>query len=321
MSNLKQVVAEYNSILKEEVRQLEEVVKQTEHKIQVYGKLILRYAHTYQRNPAVDYITEVLVQKTDVFLYEKSYKLFAKEGIRDYMKGLLIDEDNRLVLAYFYQFKEAVFKNTKSFEKLARLTHQEINTQTVRYIHRQYNWYMGREMLMFGATYPIGKNFTLRIASKHRSKRKVVGKNRQKVDWGKSFKLLQRLLEDINPELLQQYRDKIIGKPDLIEQAKPYFYNAKDNPTAPKWLVYDDKDFDFWLVLRYPSSVLENKMFYGVTPTNAIHNETRSQHDFLKGVKTIEDIIDSKIIGFREKIVMLERFDLTHCLNTFGDGI
>ncbi len=320
MSNNKEIVAEYNLLLEEEITAITETIDKSLKSVKLYGKLVLEHHNLYIRNRITDYIKDVFTTNGS-FEYNKSYKLFVKDNIKNYIQGNLQDDKHRIVRAYFYNFKEAVMVLIEAETKLVNLEKQRVNLKTIHYLYRQYNWHMGTEMLTTGAHYPIGSGFRLKIQYKPRSNRVSVGKNRQKVDWGASFKRLKLLLKDKDNELLQSYRDKLITKAELIHESRPLFYNAETNEEGDKWLVYDEKDFDFWLVLKTYDSKEENRRFYGVTPANYIENITRSQSDFMKEANSIDDIIHSKLLGFRDKIFMLEKYDITHCLNKFKDDI
>lgn len=320
MNNTDEIIQQYNLLLKEDIANIIQTIKESSASAKLYGNLVLKHPEVYNRNKITDYIRDTLVNNKK-FNYTKAYRLFAKDNIKNYIPGTIQDDDSRMVRAYFYHFKEAALLWSKSTKQLKELELQHINDKTIKYLYRQYNWHMGSEMLTNGIYYPIGGNFRLRVAYKHRANRLRVGKSRQKVDWGASFKLLLVLLKDLNPELLELYKSKIIRKADLIDRSKPLLFNSLDNPKGAKWLVYDDKDFDFWLILKTYDSNNPNKMFYGVTPVNYVENITRRQSDFINDVTHIDDIIFSKALGFRDKIFMLEKFNIGHCLNTFKDDI
>jgi len=319
--NYREVIAEYNTVLKQEIATLEDKIEINQRSVLTYGKLILNRSSEYRRNRVADYIAEVLSDDTKEFNRTRLQRAYVGLDLTDILYPKDKTEANRVLTAFFGQFKEAGYILTESKEELENIKLQKLDDTIIGLLFREYSKEMGRQMLLNGTTYPLGHGLTLNIKSKHREGRVKIGKSRQKPDWGKSFKLLQILLEDINPDLLERYKTKQINKAQLIYDSKPYMYNAKDNPKAPKWLVYDDKDFDFWLVLRTYSSKLKNKDYYSVTPVNFVANETSSQSDFLKEVTNINDIINTSQLGFRDKLVMLEKYDISHCLTHYSDGL
>ncbi len=317
----KDIIRQYNILLEQDIEDAKARLEESKTKTYTFGRLILTHHSLYRRNPATDYLKQVLSSENGEFEYRKSYMLFVKKSIKDHLFGNLNSDDNRMMIAYMYQFKENVLEYAKAITELKELPQQAIANPTITYVHQRFNWNMGIQMLRHGIRYPVGNGFTLSIKYKHRSNRDYVGKPRQKVEWGESFKLLKLLLKDVKPELLEAYEQKEISKGEMIYQSKKYFYNAETNPNGKKWIVFDDKDFDFWLVIYKNKSKGEYAKFYGVTPVNYILTENQSQLQYIKKVTDIEDIITTKELGFRDKIVMLSRYDVSHCLNLFANDI
>lgn len=321
MSNVQDVIKQYNHILEVENNATQRKIDQAKRLTLLYGKLVLAHRDKYKPNIITDYINEVFNQEEILFQYKKSYNLFKGMTLTDYIYANATADTTRIITSYFSSFKKAVFEWMDADDKMQALSFQDIHRKVVIAIFKRYNWHMGTQMLQNGIHYPIGHNLRLRINVKSRDNNLLVGRKRQKVDWGASFKNLKKLLDEQAPELMSKYDNKELNKRQLIDASKTILYNAKDNPDGTKWLIYDDKDIDFWLILKDYNATGKYVRFYGVTPSNYIINETTSQADFLKSVKRKEDIIYSNLLGYRDKIVMLEKYDISHCLMYFRDDL
>jgi hypothetical protein len=136
---------------------------------------------------------------------------------------------------------------------------------------------------------------------------------KRRIDWIESMKCLEDIANnDVDSaKLLQQYKNKRITKQQFINRMKPYTYTT-DKPDKPKWLVSrldEDKPFIHWS--RY-KCIVRNSRYYGFVPTNFVHNETRRQSDFIKSVKNKEEIITTPLLGLRDKLFGILKFDSSH---------
>lgn len=142
---------------------------------------------------------------------------------------------------------------------------------------------------------------------------------RKVVDWGNSLKVLfdiaQTQEHDGLHKLYSKRANKEISKREFIDAMKPYVY-SEATPSLPKWLVYVTDDGACWIRWKKFKALFTNRSEYSFVPTNYIHNETRSQIDFAKNAKSIDDIIKSRLLGFRDKLNILLKYDISYT-NTF----
>ena len=151
-------------------------------------------------------------------------------------------------------------------------------------------------------------------------------KIRNKVDWGLTNKNLKEIAKDKFPEIYAKLADGLTKKA-FYNQLKPYLYNKEDNPNGIHYLVYLDKDINHWLMVdtKYcktkGKSGLKGIRDFGIVPTNHIDTEARSQIDFANNVKSVNEIIYNSKLGFRDKIRILERYDLRFCQRNYLNNI
>lgn len=317
MSNLKEITDTYNSLLDKEIEQVKATIKESAVSTYTYGKLIMSLLEHVDDIKIIRYIKEVMSNNTKEFNYSKLVAYSKDIEIRNHMLTKQANEKTRMFVVYYNTFIKEALKYTYNIELLDELDTQRLSDKVIYETIRQYGWQAQIELLENGSIIALGELVYLRIRRKYRVHRKLVGKSKHKVDWGESVKKLIELTKEYDYDTYVKYKDKEINKAQLIDNAKSFTYNAKDNPNAPKWLVYDDKEFDFWLIMNTHDSPLKYIDNYSVVPVNHISTKDRSQANFLKGVTCREDIILSKDLGFRDKLFMLEKFDLQHCLTHY----
>ncbi len=132
--------------------------------------------------------------------------------------------------------------------------------------------------------------------------------NKRKIDWNDSLSLLKDIIKEENKELYDKYTAKLITKQEFITLAKPFVYNKDTNPNGKKWLLSRTDDGSVWINWTKPIN-LPNYQLYSFVPTNFIHTPNRSQNEFLANAKSEQEIIESDVLGNRDKLNILYRFN------------
>ena len=138
--------------------------------------------------------------------------------------------------------------------------------------------------------------------------------HKKSVDNRASLDVLEAICKEKDIDLYNKYKSKEILKRDFIVAMKKYTY-SKENPTFDKWLTYYTDDIFHMIVWIKGNCVLKNKSVFSFVPSNYIHTPTRSQIDFVKNVKSVDEIIDSICIGLRDKLNILLRYDKSASMN------
>jgi len=168
-----------------------------------------------------------------------------------------------------------------------------------------------KKILAEGYEFKLGKRLgSIYISMIDNNKSK---KLRKTIDWGESLKTLNAIARDL-PEakyLVEAYERKEIKKNEFIASMKKYTY-TKDTPDKPKWLVYGTRErHPFWHWSKHSASS-ENYYLYSFVPTNFVHNETRSQIDFTDNATNIEEIVETSLLGNKDKVNAILRFEPNH---------
>jgi hypothetical protein len=243
--------------------------------------------------------------------YNNKYSAYLKNGkyrdiINVYMYGFVNS----------YKKKVAISKEIIESNKFLQVKHE-----TLVYIIRRYFLQVQIHLLTGGSYKFPGIGATIKIYGKHKRKAKYNYQVlRPTVDWGASFKYLIEQSEHLDKETFDLYKKKYITKSDFIRKMRPFLYSYT-NPKGLKWLLYSEKNFDLWLVLRTNLRKLDQLRMYSIVPTNFINNLSKSQIDFTNNVKDISEIIETELLGFRDKIRAMERYDMEYCLKTFDNDI
>lgn len=195
--------------------------------------------------------------------------------------------------------KHSLLKEYKFYFEIHYYTVDNI----VYIIKRYFNQLQKHLLLGHSYRFPIIK-FVIKIFGKQ----EYTDSYKNRIDWGKSLKNLKRLAKEHDPELLHKYNKRIINRNQFIAAMKQYNL---------KWFIYNDKDFNLWVTLYKADCPHENGKYYKVMPANGVMNQTKSQIDFTDEHDTVEEIIETNELMFRDKIRALERVDMDYCLKTF----
>lgn len=307
-------------------------LKEANRDISYYGRLILANKDQMYDNPVLTALFNN-VNLDNIKLTRSEYDKIIK--YTPFVKGVSPTEYNNkysaylkngryrdIINIYMYGFVNSYKKKVEaSMQILESRKFIEVKHETLVYIIRRY--FLQVQMhLLNGSQYTFPSiGATIKIFGKHRRKAKY---NYQvlkpTIDWGASFKYLIEQSEYLDKETYDLYKKKYITKSDFIRKLRPYLYRH-DNPTGLKWLLYSEKNFDLWLTLRTRLRKLEQLKMYSIVPTNFINNISKSQIDFTNNVNSIGEIIESELLGFRDKIRAIERYDMEYCLKTFQNDI
>jgi len=284
----------------------------------MFAKLILnKYSETTYDNPVFNYIKYVLATPTQYFNPNKVELAYKDFKVSDHFKiNTYTTDTNREVINIYNSFKKAVIKEAELNAQIREYNNSKISNRVFMYLYRKYFESVNVELLRTGHSLMfIKSNIYIKIKGKTRLSKAG------KIDWGESLKVLKILAKDINPEALKEYESKTISKVEFLAKMKPLLYNKEDNPKGSKWIVYDNKTFDHWLIINKSMCTIENGTYLQVTPTNYVTNETKSQTDFVNNAKSVEEIITTRELGLRDKIRALENYNMDYCLNTFDNDL
>jgi hypothetical protein len=188
---------------------------------------------------------------------------------------------------------------------------------TLNYILRRYYLQIQFKLLLGHSHLMCNSSTRLRIIGKHRKKAShefaIIKKTE---DWGESFKFLIEQSKTLDITSYIQYLNKQITKKEFINKLRPHLYSTS-NPNGLKWIIYSNKEFDYWLVASKENSEFSYVEGYNITPTNFINCKHKSQIQFTNNCTDVSQIIYSEELGLRDKIRALERFDIEYCKKTF----
>ncbi len=200
-----------------------------------------------------------------------------------------------LLKSYILAYSRAKLKLSNLYKVLSDVQSSYTSLRLYRFIIKSYNKKVAHRVLegqvhTFGST--VGQLYIKRI----RRIFTVHGKEATRgIDWGETKKLRAKLIEDNIP------------------------IYSKDNPNGEKYLVYYSGDYLYWFWWDKAQSRIPNLQLYTFTPTNFINTEDRSQLAFTKKAKSKKDIIESDLLGNRDKLQCLLRFDPSHGFNYVTD--
>ncbi len=326
-STAKCVGIKYIDILNDKINNLKLKLDNATRNRKIYEQFILKCEKDVHSNSILDYVKSKnagIYKSYNKFKLSELYKLYVdKFNTSKFLihnipiKGVIRDEQNKLIFSYYYNFmKYAISENDLDLE-IEVYENLTFSPSFISLIFRLYFKHIGLLLLNKGNSYSLPFKILLKIVSKNASLSEVKYHKIRNVDWKASLDTLLSISKDIKPNIYKSYINKNINKKEFIQSMKSYTYNKIDNPTGKKWIVKRLKDYNLWLVLISRYSNLTEFKNYNIVPTNFIINKTKSQIDFTDNANDIDEIITSKLLGFRDKLRALERFDLTYCMNTF----
>lgn len=287
----------------------------------LYDNEILKYVKRLNLN--LDKLSSVKIDNLYKVNLDEAY-LTKNRGINELLKyGDSTDDDNRIILTYYKMFYKYVKLELSIERRLAKFERFNFTKHFIKHLFKEYFKNVGFELLRPNNKehYSLPNNIIIGLRGK--DKRKVGDKYgyKSKVNWGESLRVLKHIAETDAPELYSEYNNGNLSKSEFINAMKPLLYNSETNPNGKKWLVKITNDSNFWLVINTTLSSLKNVRNYAIVPTNYVNNESRSQIDFTNHIETVEEIIVSNRLGFRDKIRAIERFDYNYLLNNFKNDI
>jgi len=221
----------------------------------------------------------------------------------------LIDMSTKDELQYFIALAERRDTLNRIILFIEKCYH--ITENTYSRILRTFNFEMSKYILGSGYRFNIGRRVgSLLITEKAR---KVIN-NKTSIDWKESLNELEKIAKDKAPGLLSNYKHNLISKYKFIELMKKHVYSADERPNAPKWIIYHEEEYSYWWTWDKSQCNIRNQSLYSFVPSNYIHNKSRSQVDFVNSVSSKQEILDSTLIGPRDKLQALRRFDPNHHL-------
>lgn len=330
---LYKVSIEYNRLVSEKITRINEQLISNRRNIDLFSSLIIKSANSVNPNPILSWLFKV---KTFSFTYnynkEKIDELY-KDVILSYVSDYKVESnkfihiindhnnDNlKIILKYYEKLKNFCILEYKLITRLAKMKLYNIKPITVRYLFKTIFMYCSHELLRSNRYITLPYDICIRVTGKTRPVKYL----KHKVDYGESFIALKAIASEIKPDLLDSYNKGNLKYREFIKLMKPYVYDKDTNPTAKKWIVRDNKKFDFWLTIWSRFSNLEGIENYNITPTKFINPAKiipRTQARILEMIKDIEGLITTDLIGLMDKINMLEKNHLDYCLNTLYHNI
>ncbi len=203
----------------------------------------------------------------------------------------VVTVDQNLIKSYIKALCKAKRNLAVYKDNLDKLNSYFIPFRIYSYILKEYNKKISHRMLL-GYSLDVGANVGQIVIKKIRRIFNVGGKEATKnIDFGETKKLRKRLL-DSGVEIF-----------------------SKDNPKGQKYLVYYTSDYFYWYYWNRGNCQIPNCFLYTFTPTNFINTKSRSQIEFTNNAKNKEDIIETDLLGNRDKLYCLIRFDSSLGLN------
>jgi UDP-N-acetylglucosamine transferase subunit ALG13 len=291
-------------------------IKLYDNNLNYFKDLILYYSKEMYSNP---FIKELIEFKSGMKISNKSLNFINSLISHNDIGSILKSNTNKdILLIYIRGF-------IKSYDELLdaqylynnSIKFKDIPDSTIMYIIRSF-FSTVEQSILRGNSFRLNRvEATIKIVNKVRKKSKYGNKILRKTeDWGKSMKFLKEQAKTLDFETYTLYDTGKINKREFIKRLSPYLYSPT-NKNGLKWIFYCDKDSDHWLILSHKYSTIPNIRFYSIIPKNDIATAEQSQIKFTNNCKSVDDIIDTRLLGLRDKIRALERFDLDYCLKTF----
>lgn len=198
------------------------------------------------------------------------------------------------------------------FQELEGLKMLNIPSTLMMEMIRTYNRQLQRDLLLGELVY-LGKNIgQMRTVIIKNNYRKI----KRRIDWDKSYYVLENIAAEVAPDILEEYKNKRIHRNMFIHKMRKFTY-SRENPKFPKWLVDHVDDAIPYIKVRF-SKYVKNNRSYVFVPTNFINHEVRSQVEFTDRCKTKDEILDSRVLGTRDKLFGLCRYD-SNMINNYVD--
>lgn len=338
MANTVQYITlEYNRILNTKLDSIKDELISIERNLRINANIIIKYENTVYPNDIVEYVKEIKLGNASYNKYkinslyrtaeskELRNVLFSKSLYEAYLinntlHNLIpiryksqdnIENVNSIASAYI-NFYKYVIKYHRLHEQLIKYEKIQLPIFVINRFIKLYFIYASRFILRFReAKLALPHNIYIYVYGKSRKNDKT---KKLKVNWGETNRNLKELSKTIDYNLYDEYNNKRITKSEFYDRIVPQLNGIK-------YHKYLDKDVNHWLIVNSKFSSINGVNDYGITPTNFVENKTRSQIDFANNAKNIDEIIVSNHLGFRDKIRILERFDMDFCKRTYLNNI
>lgn len=344
MANTVQYITnEYNIILEGKINSIKDDLFKIERNLKFHSGIILKYEAQVYPNDIVDYIKQIRdgISSYNKYKANELYRTAESDELKSiinstsryeaylmnntlsslipirYNTGNEKDEINTIASAYinFYRY---TLKYHALHEQIIKYEKIQLPVFIINRFIKLYLIYASRFILRYKkAKFALPYSIYLYVYGK--SRKQAIHK-KFKVNWGETNRNLKDIAKRLDYKLYENYTEHRITKQEFYDGMKPYIYSA-DNPNGIKYLKYLDKDVNHWLIANTFYATISGIREYGITPTNFVENRTRSQIDFARDAKDIDEIVDSNHLGFRDKIRVLERFDMDFCRRNYLNNI
>lgn len=333
---LSRVTYAYKKHIKYMLNDLDTKFKEFSKNRELYEQLIINNADKVYSNPVLKTILNhrkgVIYSTADIEeLFpnkDTRYKITNNKEFITYVASPS-EENNILIPNMYTNFKKFVIFEHNTIQKIKEYQAMDIGYSTLFYLVSNLFKLAGKYILVNRAGISLPHRIILSIKGKSRLRNKIkYNRNIKKIDWNESFNTLKAIAKEDKPDIYNLFETDKIVKNKFIDMMRPYVYNKYNNPNGKKWLVTDDKEWDFWVIISHKYSKLPNLHKYNIVPSNYISPSVtdkldipRKQSEFAKLTEYPEDVIDTEHLGMRDKLRMLERYYSQYCFTTFKHNI
>ncbi len=321
----------YSLLISKKLIMLNDKLSELTRNRKLYEKLVLDNEYDVIPNKILQGIkdkSKEFYNKHDIYNMFRTTKLLSNSNNVANAETIVSNENNdgdRLILTYYEKFKRYVIKERFILDKIVLYNKLNLSENTLRYMFRNLFKFLSQYILQSMNGISLPHNILLKVVGKYNSD--VFKKHKKvniRINWNESNKTLKAIAENIQPAIYKSYTDGDLKWRQFVQAMKPFMYNKTSRPNAPKWLVHDTTDLNYWLVIMSRYSTLKGIQDYAIVPSNYIAPRVtsklgieRKQSEFMKLVKKLSDIITTEYLGFRDKLAMLHKYDKDYCYKTY----
>lgn len=221
----------------------------------------------------------------------------------------------------------AIFEYTRRDKQckieLQYIESYKINSGTYKVILDNYYGHISKWILR-GYVFRVGKHLgRVYIKETYKNFTNEFGETRGIVNHAASITLLENIAKQQEEQglhsLYSDYKNRgYYNKKQFIHLMKPYTYSPSE-PDLPKWIIYHTDDwipYFRWDSRDYTMGELKQ---YTFKPTSFINTPSRNKTEFMNNVTNVDDIIDCELLGAKDKMFLIKRFDKTYYKLTRND--
>lgn len=207
--------------------------------------------------------------------------------------------------------------------EIRQITASELKFSVYKKILDAYYTYIANWILQ-GYVFSLGPHLgKIYIKEKHKNFINVFGDVTALVNRAASAELLDRIAEEQEKEglhtLYTEFKiKKHYTRVQFIHLMKPYTYSP-NRPELPKWIIYHTDDWIPYFQWTNRDNTMIELNAYTYKPTSFINTPSRKKGEILEKAKSIDDILDCKDLGNKDKMFLIKRFDNNYYTHTRND--